>query len=398
MQEKIAKEWLKFFETLNESQRRWFAGVMSAEMGRGGITRMITATGLSRNTIKKGLQEVQSLKSLPVDQLRISGGGRKKVISNETKIKKDIEKILNETTSGDPMSLMKWTSKSVRKMEEQLSSIGHNISYRTIHRVLQDMGYSLQSNRKSLSRENNPNRDQQFKLINRKVNKFIKEGFPVISVDSKKKELVGKFKNRGKTWRKKGSPILVEDHDYLSRSFGKAVPYGAYDIGRNEGFVNVGISSETAEFAVNSIKGWWSQFGKKNYPNANKLLICADGGGGNGHSNRLWKLSLQRFANKVGIEIFVCHYPPGTSKWNKIEHRMFSYISLNWRGTPLESYETIIELIGSTKTETGLKIKAKLDKREYETGKEVSDEVFSEINIVKNKVLPQWNYSILPSS
>ena len=229
------------------------------------------------------------------------------------------------------------------------------------------------------------------------MNKFIKEGLPVVSVDAKKKEFVGKFKNQGKSWRQKGSPELVEDHDFLSRAAGKAVPYGAYDIGRNEGFVNVGISSETAEFAVNSIKRWWSQFGKKHYPNANKLLICADSGGSNGHSNRLWKFSLQRFANKSDIEIFVCHYPPGTSKWNKIEHRMFSYISLNWRGMPLESYKAIVELIGSTKTKTGLKIKAKLDKREYRKGKQIPNEVFSEVNIVKNKVLPKWNYSILPS-
>ena len=369
--------------------------MMSAEMGHGGISSMAEFTGLSRTTIKKGLQEITLLKSLPLDKVRQLGGGRK-TIFNESKIKNDIEKILNETTAGDPMSLIKWTCKSVRGIEEQLIKSGHKITYRTVHRILQDMGYSLQSNRKSLSRENNPHRDRQFRLINRKVSKFIRDGLPVISVDAKKKELVGRFKNQGESWKKKGSPELVEDHDFPSRASGKAIPYGAYDVGRNEGFVNIGISSETAEFAVNSIKRWWGQFGKKHYPDANKLLICADSGGSNGYSNRLWKVSLQHFSNKTGIEISVCHYPPGTSKWNKIEHRMFSYISLNWRGTPLESYEAIVELIGSTKTKSGLKVKAKLDKREYRKGKKISNEIFSEVNIVKNKILPKWNYSIQP--
>ena len=397
MEHEISQEWLKFFETLSETQRRWFAGAMSAEIGHGGITYMASVTGLSRNTITKGLKEVKTSKSLPSIKIREDGGGRKKFSSSDKKIIADIEAILNETTAGDPMSSIRWTCKSVRKIEEQLLKDGHRVSYRTVHRILIQMGYSLQANRKLLSRENNPSRDRQFKIINRKVKKFIKEGLPVISVDTKKKELIGKFKNQGKTWRKKEYPELVEDHDFPSRGIGKAVPYGAYDIGRNEGLVNVGISSDTAEFAVNSIKRWWGQFGKRHYPNAGKLLICADGGGSNGHSNRLWKISLQRFAIRYGIEISVCHYPPGTSKWNKIEHRMFSYISSNWRGRPLESFEAVVELIGSTTTKTGLKIKAELDKRKYERGKKISDEDFSEINLVQNKILPKWNYSILPS-
>ena len=294
------------------------------------------------------------------------------------------------------MTLIRWTGKSVRKIAEQLSKNGHLIGHHTIHNLLMEMGYSLQSNRKSLSRENNPNRDRQFKLINRKVKKFIHSGMPVVSVDTKKKEMVGKFKNQGKTWRKKGDPPLVEDHDFPSRSTGKAVPYGTYDINRNEGFVNVGISSDTAEFAVNSISRWWSSFGVKNYPSAHRILICADGGGSNGSSNRLWKYSLQEFSDKTGLEVYVCHYPPGTSKWNKIEHRMFCYISSHWRGHPLESYEAIVNLIGSTTTKKGLKIKAKLDKRIYQRGKVVPDEEFSKINLTKNKTFPKWNYFISP--
>ena len=395
MRKQISQDWIKFFETLNESQRRWFSGLMSQDLGHGGIVCLSETTGLSKNTIKKGLKEVQSLATLPVDKVRSCGGGRKAVFQ-ETKIKKELDKILNETTSGDPMSSIKWTCKSVRALAEELSKKGYEISYRTVHRMLHEMGYSLQSNKKSLSQENNPNRDRQFKLINSKVAQFLNHGLPVISVDAKKKELVGNFKNPGQTWKKKAFPQLVEDHDFPSRGLGKAVPYGAYDIGRNEGFVNVGISFETAEFAVNSIKGWWHRFGKKHYPRAPELLICADSGGSNGYSNRLWKTCLQKFADQSGLKITVCHYPPGTSKWNKIEHRMFSYISLNWRGIPLETYETIVSLIGSTKTKTGLTIKAKLDKRQYKKGKKIPDEVFSKLNIVKNKVLPKWNYSVLP--
>lgn len=274
--------------------------------------------------------------------------------------------------------------------------MNHDVSYRTVHRLLVEMGYSLQSNRKSLSQENNPERDRQFRIINRKVTKFLREELPVISVDTKKKEIVGKFANKGVTWRKKGEPQLVEDHDFPSRGIGKAIPYGTYDVGKNQGLVNIGISSDTAEFAVNSILKWWNEFGERNYPDANKLLICADGGGSNGSRNRLWKYSLQRFSDKTGLEICVCHYPPGTSKWNKIEHRMFSYISSNWRGQPLESYEAIIDLIGSTTTKKGLRIKAKLDKRKYKKGRSVSDDEFMKINLIKNKTLSQWNYSIMP--
>lgn len=391
------KEWLKVFRTLSEPQKRWLAGVKSSELGYGGISKVSRITNLSRTTITQGINEIKGSKELPIsDRSRREGGGRKLSTDFDDKLAKNLEKILLETTAGDPMSTIRWTCKSVRKIAEQLGKMGSNVSYRTVHRLLTEMGYSLQSNRKSLSQENNPERDRQFRIINRKVSKFLREELPVISVDTKKKEIVGKFSNKGTTWRKKGEPVLVEDHDFPSRGSGTAIPYGTYDVGKNQGLVNIGISSDTAEFAVNSILKWWNEFGERNYSNADKILICADGGGSNGSRNRLWKFSLQRFSDKTGLEIYVCHYPPGTSKWNKIEHRMFSYISSNWRGQPLESYEAIIDLIGSTTTQKGLKIKAKLDKRKYKKGRTVSEEEFLKINLVKSKTLAQWNYSIMP--
>ena len=394
----VSKEWLKVFKTLSESQKRWLAASKASDLGYGGISQVSRATNLSRTTISQGLREVKDRKKLnSLGRVRQEGGGRKSVTSEDPDLIHALEKILLETTAGDPMSFIRWTCKSVRKISEQLIKLGHsNIGHMTVHRLLKEMGYSLQSNRKTLSRENNPERDRQFKIINRKVAKFLREDSPVISVDAKKKETVGNFSNKGATWRKKGDPILVEDHDFASRGEGKAIPYGTYDVGKNQGLVNVGISTDTAEFAVNSILKWWKEFGERNYPDATKILICADGGGSNGSRNRLWKYSLQRFSDKTGLEVFVCHYPPGTSKWNKIEHKMFSYISSSWRGRPLESYESIIQLIGGTTTKTGLKIKAKLDKRKYIKGKKISEEEFSLINLVKNRNLPQWNYCILP--
>jgi len=395
----INEEWLTLFHTLSESQKRWSAAVKSLEIGYGGVSKVSRATGLSRTTITQGIKDVKSKKLKTVsDRIRAKGGGRKTSTDSDNKLKDSIEKILSETTSGDPMSTIKWTCKSVRNIADQLCLDGHNVSYRTVHRLLIDMGYSLQSNRKSLSKENDPDRDRQFRIINRKVLKFLREGLPVISVDTKKKELVGKFLNKGVEWHPKGSPALVEDHDFRSRADGVAIPYGAYDIGKNEGFVNVGISKDTAEFAVNSISMWWEKIGRKNYAKASKILICADGGGSNGSRSRLWKYCLQDFVEKYGMEVHVCHYPPGTSKWNKIEHRMFSYISTNWRGKPLESYEAVIQLIGGTKTKSGLKISAKLDNTIYKSGKKVSNEDFENINLKKGSTLSKWNYSIAPAS
>lgn len=391
----VSKDWLKIFPTLTESQKRWVAGMLSSEIGHGGVDIVSRATNISKTTIIKGKKEVKHSKNLLLERVRKHGGGRR-AASEDGVLFQAIEAILEESTGGDPMGAIRWTCKSVRKISEELSKRGHSVSHETVRNALKGMGYSLQCNRKSLSRESHPDRNRQFKMINRKVKSFLAEGFPVISVDTKKKEMVGKFKNMGRTWRRKRNPILVEDHDFLSRADGRAIPYGTYDVGRNEGLVNVGISVDTAEFAVNSIMKWWNEFGGRNYPRARELLICADGGGSNGSRNRLWKYCLQRFSDKTGLEITVAHYPPGTSKWNKIEHRMFSYISSNWRGCPLESYESIINLIGSTTTKKGLKIKAKLDKRKYKKGRVISDEEFSVINITNNKTLPKWNYTILP--
>lgn len=292
------------------------------------------------------------------------------------------------------MSALKWTCKSTRNIAEELSKKGLQVSQKTVSNLLNELEYSLQANKKIISGTDNSNRDEQFKYINSTVKKFIKSNEPIISVDTKKKELIGNFKNNGKTWNKKGNAKSVLDHDFKSYAEGVAIPYGTYDIQENEGFVNVGTSSDTAEFAVNTISQWWHFFGKNRYPNATKLLICADGGGSNGSRNRLWKLSLQKFSNENGIELTVCHYPPGTSKWNKIEHRMFSFISLNWQEIPLENYETVIKLIGGTTTKTGLKIKAKLDVKEYKKGIKVSNDKFKEINIRLQKKFPQWNYTI----
>lgn len=395
----ISKEWILLFNTLSESQKRWMAAIKAKEIGYGGITKISNLTGLSRTTITHGIKEPKVSDNLELEdgRIRTRGGGRKSSIKIDVTLQDDLRKILSETTAGDPMSSLKWTCKSVRNIADELSKKGHDVSYRTVHRLLIENEYFLQQNRKTLSRENNPDRDRQFKIINRKAAKFLKNNFPVISVDAKKKEQIGKFQNKGATWNKKGHPTKVEDHDFPSLGKGKATPYGSYDIGRNEGFVNVGISSDTAEFAVNSILRWWQSFGVKHYSEATELLICADGGGSNGSTNRLWKFSLQELANKTNLKISVCHYPPGTSKWNKIEHKMFSYISSNWRGQPLESYEAVVQLIGSTTTKKGLKIKAKLDKRIYKKGKKITDEQFNSINLKKSKTLPKWNYAIEPS-
>lgn len=393
----IHKEWIKAFKTLNEPQKRWFAAAKSIELGYGGISMVSRATGLSRTTITNGHREI-SRKKLSLhsnkEQLREKGGGRKKIALTNLKLIEAVNKILEESSAGDPMSKLKWTCKSTRKIAEILLKQGFTVSNVTVMNILKDQGYSLQSNKKMLPGKNHPDRDSQFRYINKLANKFSSNGNPVISVDTKKKELIGNFKNNGQIWRKKAIEVL--DHDFRSCGEGIAIPYGAYDINRNEGFVNVGISSDTAEFAVNSIWQWWRHFGRKYYLKAEELFICADGGGSNSSKGKAWKFYLQDLANKTGLSITVAHYPPGTSKWNKIEHKMFSFISMNWKGKPLENYETVINLISSTKTKTGLKIKAKLDKRQYKKGVKISTEDFEKIQLAAHKKFPQWNYTIHP--
>jgi len=389
--------WIKIFNTLFENQKRWLAAEKANELGRGGIAKIIAVTGLSRNTIKRGIRELESDDDLAPDgQIRNSGAGRKATTKTNPELSKDIEKILNVSTAGDPMNHLKWTCKSTRNIADELKKSGYKITHETVRVILKDQGYSLQTNKKMLSGKNHPDRDAQFRYIDGSVNKFFRNNNPVISVDTKKKELVGNFSNKGQEWKKKGEATKVLDHDFKSLGKGIAVPYGSYDVKRNEGFVNVGTSSDTAEFAVNSIWQWWQHFGKGSYKGAEELLICADGGGSNSSRSRAWKFYLQELSNKIGISISVCHYPPGTSKWNKIEHRMFSFISLNWKGKPLENYESILKLISETKTRSGLRIESRLDTKIYEKGKKISKGDFDNLALEFKSKFPLWNYTIKP--
>ncbi|MDO9154926.1 MAG: ISAzo13 family transposase [Paludibacter sp.] len=385
--------WLKIYNTLNESQRRWFSAQKAIEIGFGGITKVSLLTSMSRTTITKGIRELKSKEELE-NQIRKKGAGRKAITDLHSNILADLELLMNENTAGDPMSSLKWTCKSTRKIAEELVKKGNKISYKTVYNLLSEADYTLQGNKKTLGSCSSEDRDGQFKAINDFAKEFINSGEPVISVDAKKKEQVGNFKNNGETWRKSKKPIEVHDHDFPSLGEGVAIPYGTYDILNNKGFVNVGITADTAEFAVNSIRQWWSSVGMTAYPNASKLMICADGGGSNGSRNRLWKVNLQKFADEIGLNITVCHYPPGTSKWNKIEHRMFSFISMNWKGQPLLSYELIVNLIGNTTTKKGLKIDAQLDLNTYEKGIKVTDKELGQINMTVHSIYPKWNYSI----
>ena len=387
---------LKVLSALNEAQARWFVAREVLARGRGGLWAMHQATGMSRPTILKGIRELRAKKALPTGQrVRRPGGGRKRLEALDPGWEQALDGIMDENTAGDPMSLLRWTNKSTTRIAEELTRQGHPTSDETVRRRLRELGYSLQANVKTQEEESGPGRDEQFRYLNRQVKKYLARGEPVLSIDAKKKERVGNFKNSGQTWRPKGEPLEVNIYDYPHLGEGPAIPYGAYDVRRNEGFVNVGMSHETAEFAVESLRRWWKLFGR-HYPRARHLLLCADGGGSNGARNRAWKYHLQQFADQMGFYVTVCHYPPGTSKWNKIEHRMFSFISLNWKGRPLVSYETVVNLIGATRTKTGLRIKAALDTQEYEAGVKISDEEMERINLRPHNTNPFWNYTISP--
>lgn len=396
---KSERRWLKVFRTLNEFQARLFAADKALDLGRGGITCLARLTGLSRTTITKAVGELQAGGKLATPgegRIREMGGGRKKIEETDPAVPKLLQKILEESTAGDPMSLLRWTCKSTRTLAEELTRLGHPVTWVTVARCLDEMEYSLQANRKNKEGRQHADRDAQFRYINRQVKSVLRRGDPVISVDAKKKELVGHFRNAGRTWRPKGKPVEVTTKDFLSLARGKALPYGVYDTGQNRAIVNVGISHDTAEFAVESIRQWWKLDGRKTYPEARGLLVCADAGGSNGNRLRAWKVHLQHFADQSQVPITICHYPPGTSKWNKIEHRLFSFISLNWKGQPLINYETVINLIGATKTRTGLKVKAVLDRKEYETGIKVSAEQLDAVRLSRHKFHPEWNYTIVP--
>jgi len=373
------------------------AAAKALDLGWGGISTVARISGMSITTIRKGIQELETLDNLgQTKRIRKSGGGRKKIEIKNPKIVEDMEAIMDENTRGDPMSFLKWTNKSTYTIAEELNLRRHKISAETVRLLLKERDYSLQANVKTKEGDSVPERDAQFRYINNQVKKFVVRGDPAISVDTKKREHVGNFKNSGKTWRKKGEAKEVNTYDFLSQAIGVGIPYGAYDIYRNEGFVNVGISRDTSEFAVESIRQWWQILGKKHYQDAKGLLICADGGGSNGSRRRGWKFFLQELADQIEIPISVCHFPPGTSKWNKIEHRMFSFISMNWKGEPLVTYETIIKLISATTTKKGLKVVARLDKSNYEGGIVFSGDDMAKLNIKSHTLHPKWNYSILP--
>jgi len=387
---------MKIFKALNESQRRWSAARKASESGYGGIKKITDITGLSGTAVTDGIKEPETEKSLNSEKIRKTGGGRKKLRDKDGDIIRRITEILNETAAGDPVSLLKRTCKSARNIAGELKTEGFNISYRTVCRISEDSDCSLQGNRKVISESDEADRDEQFQYINFMVKMFPKEEFPVISADTKKKELTGNFKNNGRIREKKGDARKVNDHDFSSPAEGTAIPYGAYDINRNEGFVNAGITADTSGFAVCSIEQRWKIPGSKYYPDAEKLLICADGGGSNGSRSRVWKYNLQKFSEKTGMAVTVCHCPPGTGKRNKTGHRMFSFISLNRKGRPSESYETAVNLTGGTENRKGLKTEAGLDRNDYRKGIKISDGEFSRINIFFHEKHPKWNYTIEP--
>jgi len=388
--------FVRALSSLNESQARWIVAQEALSRGRGGVRALSRLTGFSPTTIIKGARELRSRRALPVDRIRRPGGGRPRLDRHDGELERALRTLLEETTAGDPMSALLWTSKSTTRIAEELTRQGHPVSQPTVYRRLQGLGYSLQSNLKTKEGTAPRERDSQFRYINEQVRTFQARGDPVLSVDAKKHERVGEFKNAGRTWRPKGEPTEVNVYDYPDLGEGPAIPYGVYDVQRNRGFVNVGMDHETAEFAVESLRRWWRLVGRRHYGEAKAWLICADGGGSNGSRRRGWKWHLQRLASEVGKPVTVCHYPPGTSKWNKIEHRLFSQISLTWRGQPLVSYEAVVNLIGSTRTSTGLKVKAMLDRSQYDVGEKVSDEQMGRINLREHEVHPEWNYTILP--
>jgi DDE family transposase len=394
------RRWLRVLSTLNEAQARLYVADKAMDLGRGGISWLSELTGMSRTTITKAVGELVSEKELIAEQGRIRerGAGRRKVEEADRELVGELQRILEETTAGDPMSELRWTNKSAQAMATEVTRRGHAVSDKTVVRCVQEMGYTMQLNRKTKEATPNPKRDAQFRYINRRVAAFRRASNPVLSVDTKKKELVGPFKNGGRTWRPKGKPYEVNVHDFPSQAEGKAIPYGAYEVGADRAVVNIGITHDTAEFAVESIRRWWKLDGRRRHRGANALLICADAGGSNSSRSRGWKLHLQELADETGIPITVCHYPPGTSKWNKIEHRLFSFISLTWKGQPLLNYETVVNLIGATTTKSGLKVQAILDTNEYEKGVKVSKDQMNEIRIRQHQVHPTWNYTISPRS
>lgn len=398
--EDLHKKFNLILPHLNEQTVRLYLGSEAQILGRGGKQRVANLAGVSRVRIDKGIAELTAKKIVkedsPLQKIRKAGGGRKQHKESQAGLLEALESIVTPHTRGDPMKVLLWSSKSLRNIEKLLKEKGFLVSYVTVGELLKSIGYSLQGNKKTDEGGNDPDRNEQFEFINKTALSFMGENAPVISVDCKKKELIGNFKNAGRDWFVKGEAPEVKVYDFIDKELGKAVPYGIYDIAKNEGWVSVGISKDTAEFAVNSIRTWWQQMGKEQYPLANKILVTADGGGSNSSRSRLWKKELQTLSTELGLEVHVCHFPPGTSKWNKIEHRMFSYITKNWRAKPLESLEVIVNLIANTTTLKGLTIKAKADKNQYEKGLKVNDEEMEKINLINKEFRGDWNYKISP--
>jgi transposase len=394
----VRKKYRALRDLLDEHGRRVWAAAEAKSLPRGGVSLVAQATGLSRTTIHAGIRELEQRKGKPLatGRIRRAGGGRKPLTFHHPELPKALEQLVEPLVRGDPESFLRWTAKSTRKLAAELRRQGYKIGDRKVAQLLHQMGYSLQANAKTLEGKQHPDRNAQFEYVHALVKEFLEQGLPVISVDTKKKELVGNYSNRGQEWHPQGEPQKTLVHDFPDKELGKAIPYGIYDVGRNEGWVSLGIDHDTAEFAVDSILAWWKNMGSKTYPKATKLLIMADAGGSNSSRSRLWKAGLQRLANLTGIELHMSHFPPGTSKWNKIEHRMFSFITQNWRARPLVSYQTIIDLIAKTRTTTGLKIKAKLTQRTYPTGVEISAAEMAKLNLKPDNFHGDWNYSLLP--
>jgi hypothetical protein len=398
--EEVRRKYWSLGDMMDERLRRQWAATEALAIGWGGVSAVAAATGLARNTVMAGLREVKHRRRYPraklVDRIRRAGGGRKPLTEADPGIAAALLGLVDPATRGHPGSPLRWTCKSTAKLAGELQRQHHPVTDRTVAALLKKAGYSLQSNRKTREGSGHRDRDAQFGYINRQVLAFQHEFQPVVSIDTKKKELVGEFYNAGREWRPKGDPVKVKVHDFPDKKLGKAIPYGVYDLANNEGWVSVGIDHDTAEFAAASICRWWQMMGARRFPRATKLLVTADGGGSNSSRNRLWKVVLQELADKLGLPLHVCHFPPGTSKWNKIEHRLFCFITKNWRGRPLTTYKTVVNLIASTTTKTGLRVQAAIDENLYQTGITVSDDQLARVNLTPASFHGEWNYTISP--
>jgi len=394
--ELVREKYRALINDLDERGRRRWAATEAVAIGHGGITTVAIATGLSDRTVRNGIKELRSSSQLVPSRQRCPGGGRKRLEYHDETLHEALEGLVEPTERGDPQSPLRWTCKSLTNLQRELREQGHRVGRTKLAEILHELGYSLQGNRKSREGKDHPDRDEQFKHIAKRVNAYRKERRPAISVDTKKKEVLGSKANKGREYRPKGEPIDVDTHDFPDKKLGKAVPYGVYDIAENKAGVSVGISSDTAEFAVEAIRRWWYELGLPRYAKSHRLLITADSGGSNGHRNRLWKLELQRLADETGLKIEVCHYPPGTSKWNKIEHRLFCHITRNWRGVPLETHQVVVNLVSSTRTEEGLEVHCWLDSKTYKTGRKVTEAEMSHVRLKRSSFHGDWNYEIHP--